>query len=302
MACAAWPTAALLLAAASCGRPEAAPEPAPGDYQRIAVIGPSTAANLWAAGQGHRVVAVSDYCLVPEAEDLPRLGGQLDPALERLAQLEPDLVLVQGEMPSLARWCARSGIPFHSFTTDTVRDWKDEMAYLGALLREREAFAAVKDGLEERLQRVRASAAARAEAERDDRAPAGDVSWPRTTLLVVSRRPAVIGGLIVAGPPSFLSEMLTVAGGRNVLDGAADYVDLSEELLLTLQPECILEFHPGGVADGDAPLPLWREAFPTLPAVREGRVTPIEIADALMPGPHMDRLAQALHVALDGID
>jgi len=280
--------AALLLAAlllVGCGTPADPPAAAPGDYRRIAVLGPSTAANLFAAGHGARVVGVSDYCTVPGAADLPRLGGQLDPSLERLAKLDPDLVLVQGHHPRVASWCARHAVAFHAFTTDSFRPgWLEEMSFLGRLLQDHAAFDAVADAVRARLDALVAA--------RGDEPPV-------PTLLVISRRPGEIGGVMAAGPGTFLSEMLVVAGGRNVLDDdARDYLDLNEETLLRLAPHAVLEFHPGGVATGDEPLPLWRAAFPRLPAVAQGRVAAVTREDALMPGPSMPAAAAAIAAAL----
>ena len=267
--------ALVLTVLAACGADLHPPAAVPGDYRRIAVIGPSTAANLWAAGQGERVVAVSD---------LPRIGGQVDPALETLTRLQPDLVLAQGAIPSLERWCGRNQVPLVGFTTDSMAGWRAEMTALGALLAAPEAFAAVVADADRRLAEVAAAAQGR---------PAV------TTLLVVSRRPGEIGGLLAAGGGSFVSELLEVAGGRNVHDAEQrDYFDLAEETLVRLAPECIVEFHPTGVGPDDQPLEIWRAAFPNLPAVRDGRVVSITLPDALMPGPAMPDTAAALAAAL----
>ena len=275
--------ALLAVCTGSCSEPEVAPTAEPGDYRRILVLGPSTTANIWAAGLGDRVAAVSDYCTVPGAAGRPRVGGQLDPSLERITELQPDLVLVQGEVPLLERWCVRTQTPFRSFRTDSLAGWFAELSALGELLEDPAAFATVAEDAQRKLDALRNSAA---------------YARPRT-LLVASRRPGEIGGLLVAGPSSFLSELLVVAGGSNVLpESTRDYIDLNEEQLLKLQPEYIVEFHPGGLAEGDDPLATWRSVFPRLPAVAAGRVLVITGSDALMPGPSMPDTAAGIAAAL----
>jgi iron complex transport system substrate-binding protein len=253
----------------------------------VVVIGPGTAANIFALGAGERIVAVSDYNTLAEAADLPRVGGLFDPNNERIAALRPDLLIVQGLAPKLERFCAAVGIEYRSFSTDTLEEWRAEMAWLARRL-------GAAEQLPVELQRMGDGLAALT-ATRD---PAGPVPG---VLLVAFRRPDEASGLMVVGGTGFLDELLTAAGGRNVLaDSPRDYLDLNEESLIRLAPEVILEFHtdPDETPDAGETLALWRRAFPQLPAVRDGRVLLVVQRDALIPGPSMLETARAMAAAL----
>jgi len=247
--------------------------------ERVVVIGPGTEANLFALGLGARVVGVSDFCTVPEAAALTRVGGQANPHLERIAALEPDLILTQGALPILQDWCRSAGVAFHSFGTDSVQGWAEEVRWLGVRfgkLAESEDMLRVGFG---KFDELKSAAAHHA---------------PLRVLLVVGRRTEEASGILAAGPGSFLSELLAFAGGVNVLaDARQAYVDVNEESLIRLDPEAVLEFWPEG-APAVEPLSLWRRAYPHLTAVREGRVGVILHPCALIPGPDMPATAAAM--------
>ncbi|MGD9129995.1 MAG: cobalamin-binding protein [Candidatus Bathyarchaeota archaeon] len=69
--------------------------------ERIVSLSPSSTEILFAVGAGPKVVGVTDYCNYPhelkariEAEELTRIGGYWNPAIETIVELKPDLVLV----------------------------------------------------------------------------------------------------------------------------------------------------------------------------------------------------------------
>lgn len=253
--------------------------------QRVVVIGPATAANIFALGAGDLVVGVSDYNTLEAARDLPRVGGLFDPNLERIAALAPDLVIIQGQAKSLEAYCRASEIEFRSFSTDTLAAWRVEIQWLAERLDAKQLLAA-------QLQRMDQGLAALHVQQQERR---GNQAPPRV-LLVVSRREEEASSLVVAGNSSFLNELLVHAGGQNVFpESHRDYFDLNEESLIRAAPDVILEFG----TDPATALAIWRDAFPAVPAVRDGRVRVITDPNALMPGPDMLQTAQAIAAKLN---
>lgn len=251
--------------------------------ERVVVIGPGTEANLWALGLGAQVVGVSDFCTVPAAATVRRVGGLANPNLERIASLEPDLVLTQGTLPLLKEWCQAAGVPLRSFGTDSVLGWREEVLWLGNVFgKMAEADAILREAFVQ-FDELEAASAGRT---------------PLRVLLLVSRRPDEASGLMAAGPGTFLSDLLELAGGVNVLaDARQAYVDVNEESLIRLDPQAILEFWPEGAPAAD-PISLWRRSYPHLAAVREGRVGAIVSPDSLIPGPAMPATAREMSIWL----
>jgi len=278
----------LLLA---CTRAESLPEMQDQvitEAQRIVVLGPSTSANLFAMGQGHRVVGVSDYCTVEAAKSTARIGGLADPSLERILALHPDLVLAQGKIPLVEQLCVESQIPFHAFTTDTLAEWDDEMKWLGETLNTKKNA----DALRAKMGSGLASFTVETEGQ-------------PSVLLVIFRSSEEASKIMVAGDRGFLNELLQAAGGRNILQGSGrDYFDLNEEKLLRLAPDLILEFNTAAVEKDRKALDeearaIWKRDFPSLPASKAGRIYTLIGEDLLIPGPGMLETAKQIQQALN---
>jgi len=107
-----------------------------------------------------------------------------------------------------------------------------------------------------------------------------------------------IDPLIVAGTGTLPSELLEIAGGRNVVS-ASRYPRLGIESVLVAAPEVIVQARMD-VADAAA---ARREEFfwsrwPTIPAVRSGRVFVLSAPVALRPGPRIGEAAEQLEALL----
>ena len=228
---------------------------------RAVVIGPSTLSNLAILGNLETVVGVSDFSTGKEVKGLPRVGGLVDPDLEKVVQLRPDCVLVQGKSPMLEEWCGIWGVEHVEFSTDSVRAWAGEIEFL------QRRFGLPVEPI--------------------------PLDWPEPVagelkaLLVVGRDPGVPGGVLAAGSGSFLSEMLTKAGGVNIL-AEGKYVNVDPETLVALDPAVIFDL---AATPGRDPLEDWRRAYPGVAAVKAGRTHPLEHPDALLPGPRMGEVA-----------
>jgi iron complex transport system substrate-binding protein len=258
--------------------------------QRIVCLAPSVTEMVFALGAGERVVAVSDYCAGPAAAlSLPRVGGFANPNYERILALEPDLVLTIGEAQRLRRFCAARAIPCRSFHIERLADVTHGLTDLGALLGRPAEAAAQVARLETGLAAVHAKVA-------------GLRAIP--TLLVVSRSPGTLRGLMTTNGETFLSELLALAGGRNCFaNGPRRYFTPSQEAIFTAAPEVIVELQPTTahwVADDREP-PMsdaqrrqlhsdWR-VLPALPAVQKNRIYVVTDQRLLIPGLHLPETA-----------
>ena len=254
---------------------------------RIISLIPAVTEMLFAIGAGPQVIAVSSFDeYPPEVKKLERVGALLDPNLERILALKPDLVVVYGSQEDLITQLTRAGIPMFDYrhaglagVTVTIQSLGDRVG------RSSEAAALVRQ-IDERMADIRRRVAGRPR--------------PRT-LLVFGREQGSLRGIFSSGGRGFLHDMLEAAGGQNVLaDAARESVQATSELILARQPEVILEVRAGPIDPGVASkeTAVWN-ALPSLPAVRTHRVYIIVDPRIVVPGPRVaegtEVLARALH-------
>lgn len=262
-------------------RPIAAPS-------RVVSLVPAVTEMLFAMGAGDRVVGVSSFDNFPaEARTRPRVGALIDPDLERIFSLKPDLVVLYATQDDLKVQLARAGVPMFEYRHGGLADVAATVRRIGSAV----GAAARADDLarliEQRIEVVRRRVAGRAR--------------PRA-LLVFGRQPFTLRNLYASGGTGFLHDMLVACGADNVFaDVARESIQATSETLLVRRPEVIVELHytramtPGDLERERA---AW-QALPSLPAVKRGQVVLLVGDEFVVPGPRVadavEKLAAALH-------
>jgi iron complex transport system substrate-binding protein len=261
----------------------------PASAARIVSLVPALTEMLFAMGAGPQVVAVSSYDeFPPEVKSLPRVGALLDPDMERILALRPDLVVSYGSQSDIQAQLARAKIRVFSYRHAGLNGVFATLKELGA------AVGRPADG--ERLAREIRTGLDRIQARVHGR------PRPRT-LLVFDRDPASLRGVFVSGGVGFLHDMLGIAGGVNVFaDVARESVQPSIETMLARAPEVILEVRATGMlapADDIAQAKRAWSALASVPAVRQGHIQILSGEHMVVPGPRVvqgtEAFAKALH-------
>ncbi len=254
-------------------------DPTRAPARRVVSLVPSATEMLFALGAGDRVVGVSafdDY--PPQVTGLPRVGGMVNPSFEAIVALRPDAVVgVQGPLDlAVLERLQRMGVRVFFPRVESVREVLDSVDTFAALVGERSRGEALHRRLDGELAAVRAAVRSR----------------PRPKVLAVfGEHP-----LSVAGPGSWVDEVLTLAGGDNAVRAGGRYPSLSIEQVLALGPEVILDmtWHDGEastLADDLA-------RYTTLPAVRDRRVLRAADPMLLRPGPRLGAAVRQLALLL----
>jgi iron complex transport system substrate-binding protein len=245
------------------------PKP-PTKVKRVVTIAPSLTETVLALGAGSMLVGVSRFDEAKEVARLPRVGGYVDPSVEAVLVLKPDLVLVQpspGNQRPVEK-LAELGVPILVLPLQTVADTLTALRTVGkALGKEKEA-----EGLVQRIEatrtRIRAARPAR----------------PVRVLFVYGFEP-----LVVAGPGSFADELLRDAGAVNIAgDGGSAYPVYSVERALRAKPDVVVD-----AADVD----MGKDKLAALPGLKEARWVELPSLALLQPGPSLGRgLEELFHV------
>jgi iron complex transport system substrate-binding protein len=253
---------------------------------RVVSIIPATTEMLFAMGAGDRLIAVGSYDrFPPEVERLPRVGALLDPNVERILSLRPDLVILYGTQTELRTQLERAGIPFYPYTHKGLGDITETMRSLGARVGAGAAATALADRIDRQLADIRAKAATRPR--------------PRT-LLIFGRQRGTLQNIDASGGVGFMHDMLETAGGADLLGNVRQQsVMMTTEMILTRAPEVIIELrYARGDASEQTDLRVW-DALPSVPAVRNHRVYLLQGEEFVVPGPRVvaatERLARTLH-------
>lgn len=239
--------------------------PAPkAEVRRVVTLAPSLTDLVIALGAGDRLVGVSRFDTLPQVAKLPRVGGFVDPSVEAVVALQPDLVIVQpgpgNERP--VRKMAELGISVLALPM------QDLAGVAGAMREAGRVLGRAKQGtaLAEELERTRADVRARAQ------------KLPRRkVLLVYGFQP-----FVVAGPGSFADELLADAGAINAARSARTaYPVYSAESAIRDAPDVVIDAVMGHEGKG--------ENLRALPGLREARWVTVPSEDLLHPGPNITR-------------
>jgi ABC-type Fe3+-hydroxamate transport system substrate-binding protein len=262
---------------------------------RIVSTSPSITETLFALGLGDRVVGVSTYCRYPEVvKTLPKVGTFLRPDAEVIARLHPDLVIVHAGPHDVVRQLGALGIPSVAVDRGTLPSVFSSIRAIGVPAGAGDRTERLVVELQRRLDRVRAAVAGRSR---------------KKVLLIVGRRPGTLTDLVAVGTGSYLSDLVDIAGGVNVLGarGLTDYPRISMETVIRLAPDVIVD--AGDMGDTDeqrrrkqtATLQLW-SVQTAVGAVRNHAIHPVMSDAFVVPGPRVVEVADTLAAWLHGIE
>jgi iron complex transport system substrate-binding protein len=268
--------------ATGAGAQESGRAQAPAPPRRIISLIPPVTETLFAIGAASQVVAVSSFDKYPpEVEKLQRVGALLDPDVERILSLRPDLVIVYASQTDLRVQLARAHIPTYVYTHAGLSDVTATIREVGNRVGRGAAASTVAEGIEQRIAVVR-------------RRVAGLARVP--TLVVFEREAFTLRGIYASGGVGFIHDMVDAAGGSNVFaDVKRQAVQATTELILARRPSIIIELRSAVASDEDRrrELAAWN-ALGAVPAVRAGRVHLFTDQKMSIAGPRVGEVIEIL--------
>jgi len=186
-------------------------------------LAPNLTEILYALGLEKRVAAVTDFCDRPErARKKPRVGGMINPSLEAIVRIRPDLVVMttDGNPAEFEPKLGRLGIKTHVFRATRLHELAPAVRELGEALSAGDAAVLLAGEIESFLNGLK---------ERSNRRDAG------SALFIVWPEP-----LIVAGEDTHIGDALTLLGFENIAAPAPGrYSKFSIEEVIRRSPEVI---------------------------------------------------------------
>lgn len=246
-------------------------------------ICPSNAEAIGSLGCFDRVIACEDSSdFPPEVEAVERLGPDLGPDLDRIAELHEQhgvLVISSLSVPGMERnvtGLRARGVPQLVLAPRSIADVLAELERLGRVLGAQQQAAAVVASMREQIDALRGAAAGRK---------------PTRVYLEWWPRP-----MYSPGADCYSNELIALAGGVNVFaDRPGSSVEIGANELLAADPELCFISWCGVAADKlDVRRLIERPGLEALSAARAGRVFPLDERFSGRPGPRMLEAARVM--------
>ena len=253
--------------------------------QRIISIAPSVTEILFALDLGERIVGVSSYCnYPPEAKRKERVGGYINPSMEKIVALHPDLVIqtADGDLKTFVDRLASLGIPIYITNPRSVTEVMDSILGIGEVTSTSKGAQNLVSSMGQKIQDIHRRVQGQPQ--------------PRV-LHAMSVDP-----LISSGKGTFVHDLILLAGGKNVAETArGKHPQLSMEEVMARDPEVIL-LSAMLSSDSLQEQKKWWQRWREISAVRSGRIYAVEADLILRPSPRivkgLKEVARALHPEL----
>ena len=259
--------------------------------QRIISTSPAITEILFALGAGDRVVGVTDYCSFPKkACLLPSIGGPLNPSTETWIALKPDLIIIQEDSVVINKHATILKIPILKVSVNNLENILTSIQAIAKTMQVSKRGNQLVDKINSEIKQYRTRLRK---------------LKPRQVLMLLSDTNDPSRDLYAVGRNTFLNELLSIAGGENILpDTMATYPKISKEFIIAKSPEIIIEIGPKSNLSSDGILgrkKTWGK-YPTLNAVKNNRLYFIGADYILIPGPRLvnilDDLTRNIHPEL----
>jgi iron complex transport system substrate-binding protein len=256
----------------------------PTSQPTIASLVPAATDLIVSMGAGDHLVGVSNYDDIsrPQLKHLPKIGDYQTIDWERLTTLKPTFLILfhspDRVPPGVKERARKLNIQLINVRPETLDDLYKELKSLGQLLNEQDKSTAAAKKLQTQLASIHARVKDK----------------PKVRTLIV--RDDTASGTV--GHDTFLNDILTLAGGQNVIEDKG-WPTLDRERLNALNPDAIIQLL------SDAPPQVEKQAaalwqrMPHLSAVKNNKVKIINVWYSQQPGLHIgdlaDQFANFLH-------
>ena len=229
-------------------------------------------------GLGYRLVGVTQWCTYPEeAKKLPKVGD-MNINIEAVLALKPDLVVADVSMSSATIGKLRElGVPLLAVNARNISEMLDALVLLGTAGGKGDEAKLLAATLNDRVEKVKKSVAS--------------AKAKPSVFVEIWNEP-----LMTAGSDTYVHELITIAGGRNIAGKTTGWPMFSAEAVIAENPDLIL------LTNFNRDEAMGRKAWASLSAVKSGNVVEfnpdllVRACPRLIDG--LEMLAKLLHPEL----
>lgn len=234
--------------------------------QRIVSLVPSATETFVALGAREQLVGRTRYDVDSSVMALPSVGGGIDPSIEAIVALKPDLVISwESDKRQIIRTSlARVGIPVFVVRTQDTTDVFNVIKHLGRIAGRDSQAIIISAAIRATFDSVRASVAG--------------IRAPRVLYVAEDQPP------VTAGRETFIAQLIRVAGGESIFDDLDQlWPNVSMEEIVRRDPDMLI--FPAGEFSKPLERVRAQQGWRDLRAVREGRVVTVPVDVVSRPSP-----------------
>lgn len=253
--------------------------------ERIVVLAPSIAEVLYKLGLGDNIVGVSAYCDYPaEAKSKPKVGDFNGINIEKIVEAKPDLVLASSGM-SEEEYKKLVSLKLKVVVAEarTLDQIPSTFMMIGDSTGTSDKAKALSDELESKINSIKEKLKNAPKVKAYYIVSFGKDNW-------------------TAGKGTFISDLISLAGGENISDDVNSWNNYSLEKIVEKNPDVILL--SAAVANGNNKILDSQKGYKDTSAVKNGKVVILDDNLTQRPGPRiadgLELIAKALHPELMG--
>jgi iron complex transport system substrate-binding protein len=241
-----------------------------GTVETVVSLSPANTEILFAIGAGDMVIGDTEFCNYPEeALAIENVGGFSTVNVERIIELDPDVVFGEAGHEEVAEQLGQAGIPVFMTMGVDFETVMQDISIIGEIIGHGEEADALVASLTERTQDVLSQTK--------------DLEQRKSVLYLLWDDP-----VMSAGPGTFIHEVIEGAGGENMAgDAESSWPIYDMESIVIADPDVIILAPHGGSGISAEELmddPVWS----TINAVKDNNVYEISNADTILrPGPRI---------------
>ncbi|MGI8787316.1 MAG: ABC transporter substrate-binding protein [Pyrinomonadaceae bacterium] len=248
----------------------------PAKVERAISLAPNLTEIAFAVGAGDRLVGVTTYCDYPEeAKKIRKVGDTLNPNIESIVALKPQVVLVStaSQIETFTKTLEAQNIAVFVTNPNSLEGIYKSIYQVGEIFSREEKADETVDALRRRVADVESRV---------------DTTKQARVFVQIEKN-----SLYTIGKDSFMTDIIHRAGGVSVTENLATaYPKISRETALALNPDAIIL---SDSEDNHEP----NEVFANSPAVKNNRVFRVNADLLSRPGPRivdgLEQIAKSLH-------
>ncbi|ONI44671.1 hypothetical protein AN641_06690 [Candidatus Epulonipiscioides gigas] len=196
------------------------------NYERIVSYAPSITEMLVDLGYGDKIVAITNFDTATGVESNPMIFDMINPDIEALIALEPDLIIsseltAEGGADPLAE-LRKLGVTVTTIpTATTINDIYIDLEFMGILLGEKETVELLIQDMKNQIAEISAIT--------------NLIEDRKSVYFEISPAPYMYS----TGSGTYLNEMITIAGGDNILSDLDNWVSVTDEMVISKNPDII---------------------------------------------------------------